>query len=715
VDSVDWDQDGILKHRMISMVWNGGGASAQVREILEHTVTRDGSGNATANVLRVSGWTTDPDPALATYTVYDDTVLTGLTIRGVQSHNCAGPDVTIKGEWVDAVISDVSVQSDSDVAQACLAIFGIGGKDATRLVLDGISWRNKDAPAISATVGFEWRDDMTPEKFGCIGDGVADDTARLSEAVAYCFANDLDLVANGDYLTTASIPNFHSVKWRGRGTVRRGAKTWYIEPDDAQENIIFVAIGGDDADDGLSDAQPLATLQGAANKLAKHVASIRSGGVWGMSVGAGTFAGVDFRAALSGGVGDLQEGMHNARPIKIVGAPVGGHPNVPATVIREGATQLGYGIRADSYTNLYVQDIRVEDYNGSKSSYGIGVSHHSHLTAVNVHAEDCYIGFSGTEWAELDIQGGRINDCGYLNSDSGSGGGYGVRLLFNSKASIGVQNATDLSQGPIITNNSRGIFGQEGCVGHVDWVTFHDNDVAVRMAICSRFNLSGSSFERNGTAVWASDSGTVISVSDDTVFGIGADANGTDMLYGGGASVSTGLIRELDDSAWISTANSREERRVFTEVTGGDAYTNTSAKTIYGVRLPAERFNDNTGTHLDKKVRIRIVGELNGTDDHKRILLRFGGSLAVLTFSASETGGFQAEGSVWFGPPGQQYIYLEGWRHFSATPRSSQAAATEALTADTLLQIQAQMIDGGSDGINSGNNITIHLVEAFIG
>ncbi|MCI5040016.1 MAG: right-handed parallel beta-helix repeat-containing protein [Donghicola eburneus] len=226
VDSVDWDQDGILKHRMISMVWNGGGASAQVREILEHTVTRDGSGNATANVLRVSGWTTNPDPALATYTVYDDTVLSGLEIRGIQSHNCAGPDVAIKGEWKDAVIANLTARSDSAVAQACLAIFGIGGKDGTGYTLQGLKWRNKDAPAISATVEYEWRDDMTPRLFGAIGDGEADDFAAIDAVDTYAAARGVPVVWDGAtyHIDPASGQLTPGARWAGKAVLDFAAK-----------------------------------------------------------------------------------------------------------------------------------------------------------------------------------------------------------------------------------------------------------------------------------------------------------------------------------------------------------------------------------------------------------------------------------------------------------------------------------------------------------
>ena len=95
--------------------------------------------------------------------------------------------------------------------------------------------------------------------------GTTDMQAGIVAAVAYCFANGLELGWSAeDYVSTASIPNFHDVAHVGLGRVVRSGVTWRISPSSATTRNIFIASDGDGANDGLSSGQPITAAQAQA-------------------------------------------------------------------------------------------------------------------------------------------------------------------------------------------------------------------------------------------------------------------------------------------------------------------------------------------------------------------------------------------------------------------------------------------------------------------
>ena len=238
------------------------------------------------------------------------------------------------------------------------------------------------------------------------------------------------------------------------------------------EAIIYVSKAGNDSNSGYS-ASPLLTIQAAVDRLAELGQQLT--GSFIIDVGNGTYDRVRFP----------DQGIQSDEVITIQGQDVGGHPNVPTVDISEGSTVTAEGVYVRNETKVLLKDIHVHGFNGSTSSAGFSVAHRCSLYTDNAHFTDNYSGVTGLEWSEIDVKGGIFDGNGYLNGVTQ--GGYAIRGLFNTKFSVGTQNAGDLTQGPIIKNGYIGVFGQEGCTGHVDWVTFEDNHHAVRATVLTRF------------------------------------------------------------------------------------------------------------------------------------------------------------------------------------------------------------------------------------
>lgn len=526
---------------------------------------------------------------------------------------------------------------------------------------------------------------VSVKDFGAVGNGVVDDTVAIQAAVAYCYAEQLPLHWPSVCKVSSSITNFHAVQHTGVGGVVNAMDTFYVEPA-AQTNTIYVTTAGADTNDGLSSSTAKLTIQSAIDALTNYQDALLNGGVWEINVGVGTFARGRFP----------DDGLRSKYPIRVIGADVGGHPNVPTTLIKEGATQAAFGLFAQRSTNLYVKDIKFEDFNGSTSSAGISASNRCNIEAVNCHFEDCYIGLSGTEWCELDVKGGIFNDCGYHNSVTA--GGYGVRGLFHCKFSIGTQNAGVLTLGPVFTNNYIGVFGQELCTGHVDWCTFTSNNSSgIRLSIHSRVNCDGSSFTSNSTACWATD-GSVVSASSNSVF----TGNTQNIILGGGSTSSASPVTQN-----YSGAYGRTDYAVY----GSKApwTVNSLSATILATdTIEAGMLSETYGSSVPpKKIGFRMFGTLAGTAGIKRIQMRLGATaLAPITFTAAETGTFQASGELIFRAPSSQVASVQGFRFGGTGSRCSITTATEVLNVDTAVNIEALVGD-------VADSIVVEYVELF--
>lgn len=124
--------------------------------------------------------------------------------------------------------------------------------------------------------------------YGAVGNGTADDTAAITTIIAAAIATSSDVYLPEIYNTTASIPNFHSVRLYGPGGIKRSGVIWYAEPKQGIINTLNVTTTGNDSNDGLGSGQSFATGQHAID-IMETIGPKAANGRWKILWGAGTF------------------------------------------------------------------------------------------------------------------------------------------------------------------------------------------------------------------------------------------------------------------------------------------------------------------------------------------------------------------------------------------------------------------------------------------
>lgn len=127
------------------------------------------------------------------------------------------------------------------------------------------------------------------DDYSAVGDGTANDTSAVTTAVSAAYTGGFDLYwPVGTYLTTASVANFHNVRHRGPGVVKRGSDLFYIEQTlSSHDNAFYVSTSGVDTNDGLSSSYPFLTIQKAVDSLSVW-APLKHG--WTIWLAAGTYS-----------------------------------------------------------------------------------------------------------------------------------------------------------------------------------------------------------------------------------------------------------------------------------------------------------------------------------------------------------------------------------------------------------------------------------------
>lgn len=562
----------------------------------------------------------------------------------------------------------------------------------TKPLSEQVRFTQAGAGAVERLTSEKLKEWVSVKDFGVLGNGT-DETTKVQAAVTYCFTSGAHLYwPAGTYLTTASINNFHAVKHSGPGAVQRGSDLFYVDPDTATTNRIYVSTSGSSGNDGLSASQPISTLQLAVDKLPNYGPVLE--GTWAIQLAAGTYARGRFP----------DEGLRSEKPIEINGPDVGGHPNVPTAIISEGANGVSAeGIRIRERTRVKCSNLHFIGFNGTSSSGGFTSGGFCDLISVNCHYTNCTWGISGSQHSLVEVKGGVFDGCGFTPAAAPYSAGGGIRGLFLTKFAVGSQNAGTLANGPIFKNNNFGVFAQEHIDGHLDWCSFQDNRHHVRLNMCSRLNMDGSSFLRAvGVAVWAQDN-SVVSVSANTTFGTGADKNLVNVVCNTGATVSV-VSGVLLSTAIFSTSERCVARAI------PDQNINTTAATVfYTNSLLANMWNEGSTTVSGiKKLRFKVYGNMAGTAGFKRVQARLGAaSPPSITFTNTDTGKFEAEGHVLIGTSGSQHVFIRGYRHLGEVTRVGQETASEALTSDTAFNLEA-LVE------NAADTITIEAYEFWV-
>lgn len=369
---------------------------------------------------------------------------------------------------------------------------------------------------------------------GAVGDGGSDSQAALVAAVAAAAAAGDHLYwPAGIYVSNASIPLFHTVKHRGPGILRRGTDDFPVYQSSGDTINLYVSPSGDDANDGLSAAQPMRTLPAASTVLGNY-ARPSLAGLWTVNMAAGNY----------GGGFDPPRALRSEGFLKLAGPDVGGHPNVPTAKIRvaddptqDRAVQLLDG------TMFEISNVKIE------GPFVIGVSalRLCYALFTNVHADGHWASnASPTAWAtataytigqsvtESATQYYCIEDhtSGVFADDLAAGKWYAIPARYIRAWSI-VNHSRYRAIGGIIEDCQEGIselFGvvrdfptlvstlgpgeepfdyqlmikdcdtglnaKENCVGHTDLITFQDCATGMELQLYSGTNPRLAKFVR---------------------------------------------------------------------------------------------------------------------------------------------------------------------------------------------------------------------------
>lgn len=294
---------------------------------------------------------------------------------------------------------------------------------------------------------------LSVKEFGAVGDGITNDTSAIQNAVTACLNSGQQLYfPEGTYLTYSSISNFHNVVKFGPGKIKRGSGFFYIQIQASQSNTLYLSASGSDSNDGLSSAEPIATVQKAFDTLKTYGPTLN--GTWTLQLAAGTY---NAAAQLVG--------LRSLNNIIIRGPSVGGHPNVPTAVIDgSGITSSSAGWYFQFYVKASVYNVKFQNWDGSGVEYGVVADGHCQLYLDNCHFYRCYYaGVSCDNLTQLRMLGGIVDDCTF----------FGVRLYSQSSASVGY-TGTSIGSSTEIKNCGTGIIGRVNCRVHVDYCNIHD-------------------------------------------------------------------------------------------------------------------------------------------------------------------------------------------------------------------------------------------------
>ncbi|MHC8945932.1 glycosyl hydrolase family 28-related protein [Advenella incenata] len=455
---------------------------------------------------------------------------------------------------------------------------------------------------------------ISVKDFGAVGDGTTADQAALIAAITAAKEANSDLYwPGGRYLSTATLPDVHSVAHIGSGIiVRKNSSGGDFEfcPGqwtDDRTNRIYVSSVGNNEYDGLTPTRPVKTLNQGFNAafLRRSVLSCQ----WEFELAPGVYG----QAVLPA------EGKISAFPIRIVGKDKVENLEVPTTIIGDDTNKKAVGLISYHF-DLYVENILFRKFNMSASSAGIVISRHR-LSTNNVHFHDCFYGITASELAILNVKGGIFQGCGYLNGDTspGNGKGHAIRTMFLTKWEVGDPTVDDLSKGPIIRQCAGAGKVQELCTGHFDNVTVENCGHGLILSENARLNINGSSFKNiAGNAIDCVD-GSYVNRSNTTLFGKGAERNNTNYLIGINSSSTSGAFSDI-------AMNVSRARNLFGFRSGWNIEpisTVSSAFAVDTLSLAGGYFDDpKVGTVPPKKIALKVQGNTTGTTGRKWLALR---------------------------------------------------------------------------------------------
>jgi hypothetical protein len=392
---------------------------------------------------------------------------------------------------------------------------------------------------------------LSVDLFGGIGDGVTSDQAALVAAVQAAFSRGVPLVwPNRVFVSTATIPHLHDVKHLGQGAIKRGSDLFAVQPNWGNTNTLYVATDGSSSNDGLSAAQPMASVQ-------NHLDALRNygflDGTWRCRLAAGSYAG-----------GSAGLGIQSRNRLEFYGPDVGGHPNVPTAVI-SGSVGGSQGWYFQRRVQVYVQDIKFLNF---VAGAGLTADGQCDLYTKNVHCTNCYDGIDLEQLTQGRIEGGILDGCV-----------EGARAYSQCSMAIGYNAGGNRALGTVIKNCTQyGTIARDSSRIHADDCKYQNNsNIAFYIEKNTRGVANNCEISGNGIGV-RSELNSVYGESTPNTF----TTNGKDVI----------LYSSVDETsnyqAYFDRATGRTLR-------GANAYATPPLKDVWvsGTGLTVTSYNSN--------------------------------------------------------------------------------------------------------------------------
>jgi len=447
-----------------------------------------------------------------------------------------------------------------------------------------------------------------PTLIGYDGSGMLSDKLRdvysttnattLAAAVSAVYSSGGGLYfPRGTIASAASVANLHDVPKFGYGSITRGSDVFWITPTSTQTNRLYVATTGSDANDGLSAAQPMATLQRAFDVLAAYGPSLS--GAWEIILAAGTYS----------GLATFPENVRGQSRVLIRG-PIVDHPNVPTAIIDGGGT-ASFALNFNGANKVMLSNLLLRNC----TTYGWVAQDLCDITTTNVHISGITGGDGGKmQQGRVRVQGGIVQTCA----------GYGLNFISGVTMTVG-DGATSLATGPQIKNCTQGgILAQENTTGHADYVTVDNCAVGLEIVGSSRVHAAACLIQNNATAGVRARAGSHWLNNSSTLTGNAID----ELIYGysmeiGAAGSSVSALRTAGDT---------------TQVT----HTGSTAEVTLKTYAPGVR--KKSFVWSGRSLRIVIAGQFTGAGS-KTLRAKVGGNL-IHGLTSSAAGFFRYEGML---------------------------------------------------------------------
>lgn len=380
------------------------------------------------------------------------------------------------------------------------------------------------------------------------------DTIELAVAAAYAAGERLYLPA-GTYAASGNVANLHDVDYYGPGAITRSGETYYATPGESTVNDLYVnPATGDDANDGITAALPLQTLQRAIDIMATYDRA--TNGRWEIELAAGTYAPASFpdqfksnyRVEVLGPA--LSQSAGNVVVVRMPAAtgtiaagntwtasPSGATGTVAAYADKRAELTMSTGTVTTSDTITFsgggsgavetlsivptavIQAASASDTCLGMAGEGVRVvvrrvkvqgatagngfeNTEGRVTLIDCHAEACLTAVVGIHLSNTTINGG---DFDGRNGGSVISGSVGYKGLYNATHAV---EGSSLTNAPCFHHFARGILLDEGAVGHLDYTMLHDcTDCGVEFTRqAEQSNTASMQIYRNAVGVRANNS-----------------------------------------------------------------------------------------------------------------------------------------------------------------------------------------------------------------